>query len=324
MKDAKRRLSSKRGRKAESSSPHTAAEIGAAGGASGFDSNDDQVYIVESILDTRVMDGQEEYHVKWKGYSLNEATWEPKANIEPTLIAKFKKSEARKRKAPPAAGNSPKTRRVSRKTASVRMHETVSIEDDSDIEVTAATAVPPAPPHTETQRNVHQAPQVEEPGPVQYPPPAVLEEEVEEVMVEEQQPEETGQESLAVPVQKETEPGSEEQREDPEEEENPTRVPTAAPPSPSRESEGVEEPSTAPIEAAVFCGGEESQWRVLHLGHPPIKGAPGLWALLARHDGIQQYLHIDSVRTHFPNCLFDYLLSRVKFERSEEDHPSVL
>eukprot|EP01057_Protomagalhaensia_wolfi_P002074 Protomagalhaensia_wolfi_Nauph_80__2073@NODE_2326_length_1127_cov_8_031250_g1821_i0_p1_GENE_NODE_2326_length_1127_cov_8_031250_g1821_i0NODE_2326_length_1127_cov_8_031250_g1821_i0_p1_ORF_typecomplete_len322_score91_02Chromo/PF00385_24/3_8e15_NODE_2326_length_1127_cov_8_031250_g1821_i01281093 len=321
MKDAKRRLSSKR-----------------AAATSGFDSNDDQVYIVESILDSRVIDGQEEYHVKWKGYSLNESTWEPKANIEPTLIAKFKKSEARKRKAPVSAGNSPKTRRVSRKTAAVRMHETVSIEDDSDIEVTTETATTPAapPPNTETQSKVVvEQSQVDEVPSLQCSPaPVLLEEEeegVEEIVVEEK-PQEESHTLLPPPhvpsAQKETDMVEDQQPEILEEEIT-TRVPTMAPPSPSRDSEDLEESSTTHQETtgAVFGGGgggEESQWKVLHLGHPPIKGAPGLWALLARQDGIQQYLHIDSVRKHFPNCLFDYLLSRVKFERSEEDQPSVI
>lgn len=36
-----------------------------------------KVYVVEDILDTRVINGLQHYRVKWKGYSFSECTWEP-------------------------------------------------------------------------------------------------------------------------------------------------------------------------------------------------------------------------------------------------------
>ena len=39
-------------------------------------------YEVESILNKRVLDGKLQYIVKWKGYSKNEATWEPLFNLK--------------------------------------------------------------------------------------------------------------------------------------------------------------------------------------------------------------------------------------------------
>ena len=39
-------------------------------------------YEVERILDKRFQNGQVQYKVKWKGYSLSESTWEPEDNLE--------------------------------------------------------------------------------------------------------------------------------------------------------------------------------------------------------------------------------------------------
>jgi len=39
--------------------------------------NDEEVYEVESILNHRKRGRGYQYHVKWKGYSISEASWEP-------------------------------------------------------------------------------------------------------------------------------------------------------------------------------------------------------------------------------------------------------
>ncbi len=41
----------------------------------------DEEYYVEHVLEMRVKDGRDEFLVKWIGYPLNEATWEPFENL---------------------------------------------------------------------------------------------------------------------------------------------------------------------------------------------------------------------------------------------------
>ena len=50
------------------------------------------MYEVEKILDKRKNDGRVEYCIKWKGYALSEATWEPRWRLMqdcPKLIKEF-------------------------------------------------------------------------------------------------------------------------------------------------------------------------------------------------------------------------------------------
>jgi hypothetical protein len=61
---------------------------------SGSDSDDDMIYQVERIIDSRpsVDKGVEllEYRVRWEGYAAADDTWEPSANIlDKTLVTKF-------------------------------------------------------------------------------------------------------------------------------------------------------------------------------------------------------------------------------------------
>ena len=39
-------------------------------------------YEVARILDRRVVRGQEQFLIRWKGYGANEDTWEPTCNLE--------------------------------------------------------------------------------------------------------------------------------------------------------------------------------------------------------------------------------------------------
>ena len=54
------------------------------------DESESDVYEVDYIMNHREMNGQFEYHVKWKGYDKSEATWEPDENInDPQCIERY-------------------------------------------------------------------------------------------------------------------------------------------------------------------------------------------------------------------------------------------
>jgi hypothetical protein len=42
----------------------------------------EEEYEVEDVLNLRLNRGKREYLIKWKGYPLNESTWEPMGNLE--------------------------------------------------------------------------------------------------------------------------------------------------------------------------------------------------------------------------------------------------
>ena len=52
--------------------------------------DDETMYNAEKILECRTLNGQVQYLVKWAGYPLSDATWEPETNIlDPRLLANF-------------------------------------------------------------------------------------------------------------------------------------------------------------------------------------------------------------------------------------------
>lgn len=104
---------------------------------SGSGSDGEEEFIVEKILEKKVVAGKVQYYLKWKGYGEDENSWEPEENLDcPELINEFeeqlkkkiekKKEKVQKHKLTETPDDKPKKKKPSKLPEVVKPAETKS------------------------------------------------------------------------------------------------------------------------------------------------------------------------------------------------------
>lgn len=109
---------------------------------------DPNIFTAERIVDKKFIDGVMMYHIKWRGYSSKQNTWEPVENIiDKSLLTNFEKQQAKKGKR--RSTSSANKSRASIAKDSDDRENSINNPPDSTSKASAAATPVPSPPRYE-------------------------------------------------------------------------------------------------------------------------------------------------------------------------------